>query len=50
MSRAQGGMRTAGEVVTWWLGKLEGDRSRSIPYRRSMASLMRRLACVICAA
>lgn len=35
-------MRTAGEVVTWWLGRLEGDTSRSSKYRVSMGCLMRK--------
>lgn len=35
-------MRTAGEVVLWWLSRIEGDRSRSAKYRGSMGSLMRR--------
>ncbi len=35
-------MRTAGEVVAWWLGRIEGDRARSAKYRGSMGSLMRR--------
>lgn len=35
-------MRTAGEVVNWWLGRIEGDRARSAKYRGSMGSLMRR--------
>ena len=45
MTRARpvkAGMRTAGEVVQWWLGRLEGDRARSAKYRCSMGSLMRR--------
>lgn len=36
------GMRTAGEVVQWWLGRIEHDRARSVKYRSSMGSLMRR--------
>lgn len=39
---AKTGMRTAGDVVLWWLGRLEGDRARSAKYRGSMGSLMRR--------
>src|SRR5690606_19630754 len=36
------GMRTVGEVVRWWLTRIEGDRARSESYRNSMVSLMRR--------
>lgn len=42
MKSVKGGMRTTGEVVTWWLNRIEGDRTRSENYRRSMGSLMRR--------
>lgn len=35
-------MRTVGEVVRWWLTRIEGDRARSESYRNSMVSLMRR--------
>lgn len=35
-------MRTTGEVVRWWLSRIEGDRARSAKYRDSMGSLMRR--------
>lgn len=35
-------MRTTGEVVRWWLSRIEGDRARSESYRGSMVSLMRR--------
>lgn len=38
----KGGMRTTGDVVGWWLERIEGDRSRSLSYRRSMASVMRK--------
>lgn len=36
------GMRTTGEVVQWWLSRIEGDRTRSERYRKSMVSLMRK--------
>ncbi|MEZ2746325.1 tyrosine-type recombinase/integrase [Halopseudomonas bauzanensis] len=35
-------MRTTGEVVRWWLSRIEGDRARSERYRGSMSSLMRK--------
>lgn len=35
-------MRTVGEVVRWWLTRIEGDRTRSESYRDSMGSLMRK--------
>src|SRR5690606_41664802 len=35
-------MRTVGEVIRWWLSRIEGDRTRSASYRASMASLMNR--------
>lgn len=35
-------MKTTGEVVRWWLSRIEGDRARSESYRSSMVSLMRR--------
>ena len=35
-------MRTVGQVVTWWVERLETNRSVSDSYRRTMASLMRR--------
>lgn len=35
-------MKTTGDVVGWWLERIEGDRSRSLSYRRSMASVMRK--------
>jgi len=35
-------VRTTGEVVRWWLSRIEGDRARSAKYRDSMGSLMRR--------
>lgn len=35
-------MRTVGEVVRWWLSRIEGDRTRSESYRRCMVSLMKR--------
>lgn len=40
--RAQGGLRTVGDVVGWWLERVESDKRRSISYRSSMGSLMRR--------
>lgn len=45
MSRPAAGraaMRTVGDVVSWWLDRLEGDRARSAKYRNSMACLMRK--------
>jgi len=45
MTRARAvkaGMRTTGDVVLWWLERIEGDRSRSVSYRRSMGSVMRK--------
>lgn len=42
MSKAGAVMRTTGEVVAWWLSRIEGDRTRSEKYRGSMGSLMRR--------
>ena len=35
-------MKTLGEVVTWWLSRIEGDKARSESYRRSIGSLMRK--------
>lgn len=35
-------MRTVGEVIRWWLSRIEGDRTRSASYRASMVSLMNR--------
>lgn len=35
-------MRTVGEVVRWWLSRVEADSSKSASYRSSMASMMRR--------
>lgn len=35
-------MKIVGEVVTWWLSRIEGDRTRSAKYRSSMGSLMRK--------
>lgn len=35
-------MRTTGEVIRWWISRIEGDRTRSESYRNSMVSLMRR--------
>lgn len=35
-------MRTVGDVVRWWLERVENDRARSVQYRRSMGSLMRK--------
>lgn len=42
MAAKKSGMRTTGDVVLWWLERIEGDRSRSVSYRRSMASVMRK--------
>ena len=42
MAAKRGGMRTTGEVLEWWLSRIEGDRTRSEKYRSSMGSLMRR--------
>lgn len=42
MASKKSGMRTVGEVVEWWLSRIEGDRTRSEKYRGSMGSLMRR--------
>jgi len=36
------GFRTTGQVLTWWLGRLETNRAVSASYRRTMGSLMRR--------
>lgn len=35
------GFRTVGDVVEWWLTRLEADNNRSVKYRGSMGSLMR---------
>lgn len=35
------GFRTVGDVVDWWLSRIEGDRTRSEKYRSTMASAMR---------
>lgn len=35
-------MRTVGEVIRWWLSRMEADRGKSEKYRRNMASLARR--------
>lgn len=42
MSSAKAGMRTTGQVVLWWVERLELNRSVSASYRRTMGSLMRR--------
>nr|WP_298117394.1 tyrosine-type recombinase/integrase [uncultured Pseudomonas sp.] len=42
MAKKKPGMRTTGDVVLWWLERIEGDRSRSLSYRRSMVSVMRK--------
>jgi integrase len=34
-------MRTVGDVMTWWLSRLEIDRNRSIKYRDNMRSLLK---------
>lgn len=36
------GMKTTGDVVIWWLERIESDRRRSESYRRSMGSVMRK--------
>ncbi len=36
------GFRTVGDVVEWWLSRIEGDRTRSEKYRSSMGCLMRK--------
>ena len=41
MAAKKGGMRTTGDVVSWWVERLELNRSVSASYRRTMASLMR---------
>ena len=41
MAAKKGGMRTTGDVVGWWVERLELNRSVSASYRRTMASLMR---------
>lgn len=35
-------MKTVGEVMRWWLTRVEGDRTRSESYRNSMGSLVRK--------
>lgn len=35
-------MRTLGDVVVWWMTRIEGDKARSESYRRSMVCLMRK--------
>ncbi len=35
-------MRTVGQVVTWWVQRIEQNRSVSASYRRTMGSLVRR--------
>jgi len=35
-------MKTVGDVVSWWLSRIENDNTRSESYRKSMASLMRK--------
>ena len=42
MASKKAGMRSVGEVLEWWLSRIEGDRTRSEKYRASMGSLMRR--------
>lgn len=42
MIRATSTLRTTGQVVTWWVERLQTNRSVSASYRRTMASLMRR--------
>jgi len=42
MAAKKGGMRTTGDVVGWWLERLEGDTSRSTKYRKSMSCVMRK--------
>lgn len=41
MTAPRGGMRTTGQVVLWWVERLELNRSVSASYRRTMVSLMR---------
>jgi integrase len=36
------GMRTTGEVVLWWLGRVEGNRATSAGYKSSMRSMVRK--------
>ena len=35
-------MRTVGELVRWWLERVENDDRRSLQYRRSTKSLVRK--------
>lgn len=35
-------LRTTGQVLTWWLGRLEANRAVSASYRRTLGSLLRR--------
>lgn len=35
-------MRTTGEVVTWWLGRVEQNRATSASYKRSTRSMVRK--------
>lgn len=42
MSRARDQFRTAGQVLAWWLARLESNRSVSASYRDTLGSLLRR--------
>lgn len=42
MTAAKVTFRTVGQVLTWWLGRLEKNRSVSASYRDTLGSLLRR--------
>lgn len=42
MARAAGDLRTTGEVVSWWLERVEQNRATSDSYKRSTRSMVRR--------
>lgn len=42
MTRPATGMRTTGEVVLWWLGRVEQNRATSDSYKRSARSMVRK--------
>ncbi|MBX9755921.1 MAG: site-specific integrase [Pseudomonadaceae bacterium] len=42
MTVAKAGMRTTGEVVLWWLARVEANRATSDSYKRSSRSMVRK--------
>ncbi|MVW75376.1 tyrosine-type recombinase/integrase [Pseudomonas xionganensis] len=42
MAAKKGGMRTVGEVLLWWLARVEGNRATSDSYKRSTRSMVKK--------